>query len=194
MVRAALGLVPGPGWEGKAGRSLKFDPPNTEGYSAASMATSQPLGNPASHAPSRKRQDPVTPRSSWCSQEWPKSGMRSQGLIRYLVRSMSPLSFPGAALRTRGASLCLCPWPPLGREPHLGHEGFLLLVPLGFPPHELSLCFGFSAQQRSTQLNKKRAIPNQVTAHPCTLRGPQLHPRGWEGTKGPPSPAMAPGS
>lgn len=133
VVRAALGLVPGPGWEEKAGRSLKFEPPNTEGYSEASMATSQPLGNPASHALSWKYQDPVTPRNSWRSQEWPRSGMRSQGLIWYLIRSMSPLSFPWAALRTRGASLCLCPWPPLRREPHLGHEGLLLLVPHGLP-------------------------------------------------------------
>lgn len=51
---------------------------------------------------------------------------------------------------------------PQGTNPHLCHQGLLPRPRPASHPHAPSLCFGCSAQQRNTQLNKKRAIPNQV--------------------------------
>lgn len=85
---------------------------------------------------------------------------------------MSPTLFLGQPLVFKGLlSASTLSWP-LG--PPQGGEN-PAPRPSHMSPHESSLCFVFSAQQRSTQLNKKRAIPNQVarpsTAHSSTLGG-----------------------
>jgi hypothetical protein len=83
-------------------------------------------------------------------------------------------------------------WASQGKNLHPGHQGVLLFVFVTptCHPHGPSLCFGFSAQQRSTQLNKKRAIPNQVATRPW----PPLHPEGGRALRGNRAPTITLGT
>lgn len=137
------------------------------------MATSQPPGNPASNSPSWRLQDPVTFRNSWHSQEWPRSGLRSHGLTGCMflfIPQACTLSL-GSPLYAGGFFLPLsraCPLASFRERTLLGPQGPFASCPSCSSSLWASCrvnplcCFDFSAQQRSTQLNKKRAVPNQV--------------------------------